>query len=265
MLSKEIYRNIFTRTEQNLLQIGSQTKSLEEILQNLDKFKHFQDKKLSDQDYYRKLVLIVFYSGFKAAIVDKKKAIILSHFPDYKTVLDYDETQISKIYADSQMIKNRYKIQACLNNAKIFKQIIEKNISFQNYIDSFESHKSFENLLLLKEELESKFLGLGRITTYHLLTDIGLPVLKPDRVICRIFKRLGLIEDETQLLKTIIQGRKFAEATKLPIRYIDKVFVAYGQIQTLDLGINKGICLKSKPSCSQCTITEFCNYKLKND
>ena len=28
------------------------------------------------------------------------------------------------------------------------------------------------------------------------MTDIGLPVLKPDRVISRIFERIGLIESE---------------------------------------------------------------------
>ena len=87
---------------------------------------------------------------------------------------------------------------------------------------------------------------------YHFLTDIGMPVLKPDRVICRIFQRLGLIENEQQLLKTVIQGRKFAGATCYPIRYIDIVFVAYGQVQSLEFGMEKGICLKKKPLCNLC-------------
>ncbi|WP_094226858.1 hypothetical protein [Methanolobus psychrotolerans] len=62
------------------------------------------------------------------------------------------------------------------------------------------------------------------------MTEIGLPVLKPDRVITRIFKRIGLIESEDQLLKTVIHGRKFSQETGLPIRYIDIIFAIYGQM-----------------------------------
>ncbi len=95
------------------------------------------------------------------------------------------------------------------------------------------------------------------------MTDIGLPVLKPDRVMCRIFKRLGLLENENQLLKTVIQGRKFAEATDLPIRYIDIVFVAYGQVKSEELGLIEGICLKN-PRCYECSIQEYCEFLPKN-
>jgi len=118
--------------------------------------------------------------------------------------------------------------------------------------------------MLLKEELEYRFAGLGPITTYHVLTDIGLRVIKPDRVICRIFKRLGLIESEEQLLKTVIQGRKFADATGLPIRYIDIVFVSYGQVQSQEFGLSRGICLEKNPLCSACGATAHCRYFAKH-
>ncbi len=86
------------------------------------------------------------------------------------------------------MIRNKRKVEACIKNAVAFKSIVSEHGSFQTYIDSFSPTASFENLMLLKEELEYRFAGLGRITTYHVMTDIGLPVLKPDRVICRIFQ-----------------------------------------------------------------------------
>lgn len=144
------------------------------------------------------------------------------------------------------MIKNVNKITAVIENAKVFNEIVNKYDSFYNYLKSFEPESSFENLMLLKEELEYKFTYLGGITVYHFLTDIGLDVLKPDRVLTRIFKRLGLIEDEKQLLKTVIQGRKFAEATGKSIRYIDIIFVTYGQ-QT-----KEGICFSKNPRCNIC-------------
>ena len=108
--------------------------------------------------------------------------------------------------------------------------------------------------------MESRFQYLGGVTVYHFLTDIGLPVLKPDRVICRIFHRLGLLDSEGQLLKAVLQGRKFAQATDRPMRYIDIVFVAYGQVESPDLGITKGICL-DQPRCEACGLTRFCQYQ----
>jgi DNA-3-methyladenine glycosylase I len=139
----------------------------------------------------------------------------------------------------------------------VIRELIEEHGSVARYIASFEPAASFENLLLLKEELEGRFQYLGEVTVYHFLTELGLDVLKPDRVICRIFRRLGLIEREDQILKTVIQGRKFREATGLPMRYIDIVFVAYGQAQSLEFGLDRGICL-TKPRCSVCGLRDFC-------
>jgi len=254
------YKAIFEKIESTLINIGSQNLPVNEIRANLDKFKKLEGKTFTDAEYYWILVYVVFYSGFKAATVNEKLDLIRKYFPDYLTVSKYDDDKIREILDDFNMIKNRRKIQACVDNAKTFKSIVGENGSFQAYIDSFSPTASFENLMLLKEELEYRFSGLGRVTTYHFLTDIGLPVIKPDRVIRRIFKRLGLIESEEQLLKTVIQGRKFAEAVNQPIRYIDIVFVAYGQMKSEDFGLTSGICLENNPLCSLCSVKNHCNY-----
>jgi DNA-3-methyladenine glycosylase I len=112
--------------------------------------------------------------------------------------------------------------------------------------------------------MRRRFDYLSKITSYHFLTDIGMPVLKPDRVIRRIFYRLGLIEDESeseaQLLDSVYQGRKFVQATGYPIRYIDIVFVAYGQVYSTGTGIGQGICLKDHPRCEVCGVRDDCRY-----
>ena len=80
------------------------------------------------------------------------------------------------------------------------------------------------------------------------------------RLICRIFERLDLIQNREQLLSAVIQGRKFAEATGHPIRYIDIVFVTYGQVKSQDLGIEKGICIEKNPSCDICGVRYYCIF-----
>ncbi|MBL7852757.1 MAG: DNA-3-methyladenine glycosylase I [Cyclobacteriaceae bacterium] len=253
------YKDIFDRVENSLKRLTDLTEK--EFEQVYSRFYNQSFRQRTDDEYFDILKMIVFYSGFKAVTVEKKEPIINKHFPDYKTVSRIDKSGIEKIMSDKDMIKNQGKISATVNNARTFEEIVKENGTFQNYIDKFSPNDSFENLMLLKEELEYKFDYLGGITVYHFLTDIGLNAIKPDRVLARIFKRLGLIENEKQLLKTVIQGRKFSEATKKPIRYVDIIFVKYGQQGTSDMfKIKGGICLETNPKCELCGVTDFCNF-----
>lgn len=252
------YEKAFRAAEDTLVQYGSRRLAPEKIRAELDCYKNFERRELTDQLCFSILVYVVFYSGFRAATVTSRSETIDRHFPDWRTVADYDEGDVDRILSDAQMIRNRRKITACVENARIMRELIDRHGSFNSYVSSFEPRESFENLLLLKEELEARFQYLGGVTVYHFLTDIGMPVLKPDRVICRIFHRLGLADNERQLLKTVIQGKKFAAATGLAIRYIDIVFVAYGQAQSKEFGLDRGICLK-KPRCHICGLTQFCS------
>lgn len=264
MLGMPDYNAIFEKVEHTLISVGSQKLPLDTIRANLEPYKTLEGREFSDAQYFWILVSVVFYSGFKASTVTARIEVIRRHFPDYVTVAAYGVNHIAAILNDEQMIKNRKKVEACVRNARTFQEIVCKHGSFQNYIQSFQPTESFENLMLLKEELAYRFDGLGRITPYHVLTDIGMPVLKPDRVICRIFQRLGLIEGDKQLLKTVIRGRKFAQATGYPIRYIDIVFVAYGQMKSEEFGLEQGICLENNPSCNICGVQEHCVYFAQN-
>ena len=253
------YQRVFEQIEESLIQYGSRRIPETDIRSAFDVYKTFADRELTDDLCFSILLNVVFYSGFRAATVTARMEAISHCFPNWHAVSDYQDDDVTAIMTYPGMIRNKRKILATIENAKVMKQLIEVHGSLAHYIASFTPKDSFENLLLLKEELEARFQYLGEVTVYHFLTDIGMPVLKPDRVICRIFNRLGLTETEGQLLKTVIQGRKFAEATELPIRYIDIIFVAYGQMQSLEFGIDRGICLK-EPRCHECGVKEFCHF-----
>jgi DNA-3-methyladenine glycosylase I len=252
------YKTIFDVIESTL--ISRSTLGEAKIRECLEQFRRLEGRAFSDDEYYWILVYVVFYSGFKAATVTAKLDLIRRYFSDFRTVADYTESDVERIMGDQNMIRNERKVRACIENARTFKSIVAEYGSFQKYIGSFAPTESFENLMLLKEELVFRFGGFGNVTPYHFLTDIGMRVLKPDRVVCRIFQRLGLIESEEQFLKTVIQGRKFADATGHPIRYIDIVFAAYGQVKSEDLGIEKGICLKDNPECPICGARNYCGF-----
>ena len=257
------YKEIFNQIETTLRKVS--TLSAELFDSRFGEFKNYENQSLSDNEYFSRMVAIIFYSGFRAETVTKKLDTIVSHFPNYETVANYGENEIHQILSDPRMIQNHKKIKACIKNAKIFKEIVSEYGSFNDYVKSFEPNNSFENLMLFKEEIEYEFAFLGGITVYHFMMDIGLSVLKPDRVIARIFKRLGLIENEKQYLKTVIQGRKFSHATGHPIRYIDIVFVKYGQKGEDEFfGLKDGICLEKNPKCMTCGVKDYCGYYADN-
>ncbi len=251
------YNGIFRGIEATVIKMASNHLSQAQIEEKLQAFKDVESQKFSDADYYRKLVAVIFYSGYRASTVKKMLPAICRCFHDHITVADYKEKDIEAILLNSEIIRNRRKVEACVKNAHTFKSIVSKFGSFSAY--SFRPKESFENLLVLKEDIQGKLEGFGKVTTFHFLTEIGLPVIKPDRVVCRIFKRLGLIESQEELLEAVKQGRQISVITGEAIRYVDYIFVVYGQVESATLGF-KGICLEKNPHCEICGVTQYCDY-----
>lgn len=183
------YKEIFNLIESSLINYSSFTK--QDFKNKMKKFKNYGKRNLKDNDYYKLLVEIIFHSGFKAETLKRKLKTIFKYFNNFENVANYDKNKIELIKSDPDMIKNKAKIKACVENAKVFKNIILRYGSFKKYIDFFNPEKSFENLMLLKEELKYRLYFIGDITVYHFIMEIGLPVIKPGRVITRIFKRFG--------------------------------------------------------------------------
>ena len=80
----------------------------------------------------------------------KPEYAIGKHFSDYEVVVDYGDKEISEILADTKMVRNQRKIKACIDNARVLRDIVKDHGSVQKYIESFAPSDSFENLMLLK-------------------------------------------------------------------------------------------------------------------
>jgi DNA-3-methyladenine glycosylase I len=258
-LDNEQLASIFQRVKETLFSNSSYTQT--EFDERFDVYKNYENRVMSNNDYYQLIVNIIFYSGFRAATVEKYLDTIHAYFSDYKVVMDYDLEQIERIKNDPQMIQNKRKIDACVKNAAKINGIVKEYGSVKDYIDSFEPNLNEDCLNKLKKSLEKNFSYLGGITSYHFMTDIGLNVLKPDRVIARIFYRLGLIATENELFEAVKIGRSFSLATKIPIRYIDVIFVMYGQLNQENI---ESICSEKNPKCQKCGVAIDCQYAKEN-
>lgn len=253
--SNEKLLNIFNGVYRTLYMHSKYSEK--EFEEEFEEYKHYKNRVMSDNDYYQSIVDVIFYSGFKAATVEKYLGRIHEHFSDYKTVSKYFPEKIAEIKDDPKMLKNKSKIDACVRNAKKVEEIVGEYGSMKAYMDSFEPNVNDEALYKFKNSIEREFDYLGDVTSYHFMTDIGLNVLKPDRVILRIFNRLGLIENEKDLIGAVKAGRAFSEATGLPIRFIDIIFVLYGQ---LNQEMFDCICSEKNPKCNECGIRTECLY-----
>lgn len=247
---------VFGAIEHDVLTAAKRQRSKAEVEQYLDRLDHLPTA-FTDDEIFKILVKVVFYSGFKAETVTAKMPAIQKHFPNVETSAAHSAKDIRHILADPQMIRNARKVEACVKNAKKFQEIAKDHGSVANYIASFQPDTSFENLFLLKEELEARLDFVGGVTVYHLMTDLGLPVLKPDRVICRLLYRLGLLENEKQLFKTVLLGRRIAALSGRSVRYVDRVLVAHGQTATTEHAFGSGVCT-NKPNCGACSARSMC-------
>jgi DNA-3-methyladenine glycosylase I len=246
------YKDIFSKVENSLRKHSNLSET--GLDSHFGKFKKFGYKNLTDEDIYWTMVYVAFYSGMKATTVTDRLPAIRRHLYDFRKVRSYSKEDVKKIMADPGTIHHKRKIEACIANAKEFDQVLNEHGAFAKYIESFGPIDGEATIDRLRVDLRGKFQYLGERTVNHFLTDLGLNVLKPDRVICRIFTRLGLIRDEKSLEEAIEVGRAIARATKLPIRYVDIIFVTYGQLGNL------GICLEENPKCDVCGVKSYCRF-----
>ena len=253
------YAQVFSKFEESLK--NNLFISESEFNNRANRFLSMDFREKSDKEIFWTIVQVTFYSGIKAIIIEQREEKIKENLYDYESLVNLtDEEKIGVI----SKVGFPKKCQYCFKNAVTFQKLISEFGSFQNYISSFgitnTKPKDFD-IDRLKTNLRQRFYGLGPRTVNHFLTDLGFNVLKPDRVVCRIFHRLGLIDSVEDIEGTIREGKKFETATGKSIRYIDIIFVKYGQMGKSEvLGTKEGICLEKNPNCQICKVNPFCKY-----
>lgn len=258
------YKEIFTKIENTLFKESGLSE--EEFKSEFGKFKDYENRyqKISDDEIFCNLVSIIFYYNRLDWVVSKKLPKTTEYFKDFRKVKNYSNKEIKQIMDDPETLHYEQRIKFCINNAKEFENIInDNNGKFKNYLEKYRLRKAGKGIDNLKSELIENFNGIGNVTSYHFLTDMGFKVLKPDRVICRLFKRIGLIENENNIEQAVIIGKKMSEVTGHWIRYIDIILVTYGQ-EPNKKEKGYGICISKEPKCSVCGVKRYCEYYVSN-
>lgn len=159
---------------------------------NLDnpKYIEYHDKEWGIPNYNDKyllemLILESFQAGLSWECVLNKRESFKKAYDnfDINKICLYDENKIQELLSNKDIIRNKLKIKASINNAKIFKIIKEEYGSFYNYLKIFTEGKIFYEIGLTSSKLSDdiskdltkrgmKFVGTTIIYSY--LQAIGI-------------------------------------------------------------------------------------------
>ena len=100
-----------------------------------------------DKFLFEMLVLESFQAGLSWECVLNKREAFRKAFDnfDYRKIANYDESKINKLLINKDIIRNKLKIAATINNAKVFIDIQKEYGSFSNYIWHFTNNKIVKN------------------------------------------------------------------------------------------------------------------------
>lgn len=101
-----------------------------------------------DAYLFELLVLESFQAGLSWECVLNKREAFREAFDnfDYNKIAEYDEIKINELISNDKIIKNKLKVKATINNAKIFMEIQEEFGSFDKFIWSFSNNKIIKNV-----------------------------------------------------------------------------------------------------------------------
>ena len=100
-----------------------------------------------DQKLFEMLLLESFQAGLSWECILNKRDYFKEAFDNYNPniIIKYNEDKIDELLSNKNIIKNRRKVEATINNAKIFLKIKKEYGSFSNYIWHFTNGKIIKN------------------------------------------------------------------------------------------------------------------------
>ena len=141
-----------------------------------------------DHYLFEMLVLESFQAGLSWITILNKREYFRESFDnfDYHLISKYDENKINELMNNKNIIRNRRKIEATINNSIVFINIQKEYGSFSNYIWKFTNGKIIKNLDdqikttsslsdQISKDLKNKGMKfVGSIIIYSYLQAIGI-------------------------------------------------------------------------------------------
>lgn len=152
---------------------------------------------LNDNYLFEMLILESFQAGLSWEYILNKRESFRECYDNFNIdkICNYDDNKINELLNNKNIIRNKLKIKASINNAKIFKKIQKEYKSFHNYLKQFtnneiiyEIDKTHNELsdLISKDLIKKGMKFVGTTIIYSYLQAIGI-IYSHDRE-CYLYK-----------------------------------------------------------------------------
>jgi DNA-3-methyladenine glycosylase I len=114
----------------------------------------------NDDAYFENMCRVIFQAGLNWQVIDKKWPTTRQAFSDFniENVACFNDSDVAKLMKDTDIIRNRGKIQAVIRNAITFQAIEKQYGSFKKYLDSMDKSNNYANVV---KALVNNFKWLG--------------------------------------------------------------------------------------------------------
>ena len=157
---------------------------------------------LDEQYLYEMLILESFQAGLSWECVLNKRESFRKAYDGFQLdkVCAYDDHKIQELLGNKDIIRNKLKIKASIQNSKIFKEIVEEYGSFHNYLKTFtndqviyETDRTTNDLSdAISKDLKNRGMKfVGSVIIYSYLQAIG--------IICSHDKDCYLFQEEKKI------------------------------------------------------------------
>lgn len=254
------------------------------------------DPEMSDQAFWEATALKSFYAGTKSAAVDTFADAMMSYLRHWESLVGPDWEPSDKVgrggakfeafLGDKNTFQNRPRLTKSVNAARALARL-KANFPGSRFMEHIirtsgdgqsiaSQKKTYFNL--------RAHTNLTEVATFHLMMELGYPVLKPDRVVNRVAVRLGMmawvdgkgrkLHPNATAKQTDNLGRdnsfawgiqeaaqSLSALTAVSVRKIDLLLVKLGQdVNEASGDFRQTICSAEKPSCGLCHASPYCDY-----
>jgi DNA-3-methyladenine glycosylase I len=140
-----------------------------------------------DNELFGRLILEIFQAGLNWEIILKKEKAFRSAFSNFNVqeVAEYTENEKQRLLNDPSIIRNRLKISAAIENARIIISLQKESGSFENWLEFHNTGNLKEWVTLFRKTF--KFTGSEIVNEF--LTSIGYFPGAHDKN-CKAYRRI---------------------------------------------------------------------------
>ena len=127
----------------------------------------------NDDGYLEELTKDIFRAGFSWPVIRQKWDNFRLAFDGFNVnkVVDYGGEEITRLFNDTSIVRNRRKIVNTVDNARTFLELVKGYGSFGEYLRSLD-HLVYHDRV---KELTALFRGLGRTSAFVFLHCVNEP------------------------------------------------------------------------------------------